>query len=117
MDKPVKKIEWLYVLNKLNPSPFIMMSDQRSIDMLRDLETALIPEWAVVAIINNDYSGLNSDDELLIESWLESKYSEHGTDEIILVKASEYADFCYANDMTDTGDDCVRVYLFAQSED
>ena len=92
-----------------------MDGHQRSIDM-RDLETALIPEWALVAIVNDDYSALNADDELLIESWLESKYSEHGTDEIILVKASEYADFHYSNDMTDAGDDCVKVYLFAQDK-
>ena len=85
--------------------------------MLRDLETTLIPQWAAVAIITGDYSGLSDDDEALIERWLESKYSEHGTDEIILVKASDYADFYYANDMTDAGDDCIKVYLFAQSED
>ena len=84
-----------------------------SIAVLRDLETALIPEWAAVAIITGDYSGLSDDDEALIERWLESKYSEHGTDEIILVKASDYADFHYANDLTDTGDDCIKVYLFA----
>ena len=85
--------------------------------MLRDLETALIPQWAVTAIVNDDYTGLTDDDEALIESWLESKYTEHGTDEIILVKASDYADFFYSNDMTDVGDDCVKVYLFAQDKE
>ena len=85
--------------------------------MLRDLETALIPQWAVTAIVNDDYTGLTDDDEALIEAWLESKYTEHGTDEIILVKASDYADFAYSNDMTDMGDDCIKVYLFAQDKE
>ena len=85
--------------------------------MLNELETVVIPQWALVAIVNDDYSGLSDDDEALIERWLEAKAKKHGTDGTIHIEASDYTNFYYANDMTDMGDDCVEVRLFAQSED
>ena len=82
--------------------------------MVRDLETVLIPHWALVALCNDDYSGLSDCDEEMLDAWLELKYSQHNTNEVILVQASEQPEFCYRNDMHQQGDECVKVHLFAQ---
>ena len=83
--------------------------------MLRELETVVIPQWALVAIVNDDYSGLSDEDEALIEAWLEAKAKKHGSlyASDIHIEASDYTNFYYANDLTDVGDDCVEVRLFA----
>lgn len=37
--------------------------------MLVELDTYLVPEWALPAIINGDTSGLSDEDEQLITQW------------------------------------------------
>ena len=87
-----------------------------SIDMLHEheLETVVIPQWAVAAIVNNDYSGLDDDDRALIEAWLEAKAEKHGMGDIDADGGSECPQFYYANDLTDIGDYCVKVTLYAR---
>ena len=82
------------------------------LNMLHELETVVIPQWAVTAIVNGDYTGWSDDDEALIERWLEAKAKKHGMGDIH-IEASGYENFYYANDLTDMGDDCVEVRLFA----
>ena len=82
--------------------------------MLHELETVVIPQWAVTAIVNNDYSGLTDDDRALIEAWLEAKAKKHGMGDIQLDAGSERSGFCNVNDMTSEGDYCVEVTLYAR---
>ena len=82
--------------------------------MLHDLETVVIPQWAVTAILNNDYSALSDDDEALIEAWLEAKAEKHGMGDIQLNVGGECPEFYYENDLTDEGDYCVKATLYAR---
>ena len=80
--------------------------------MLHELETVVIPQWTVAAIVNNDYSGLTDDDRALIAAWLEAKEREHGMGDIHADGGSECPELYHTNDMTGTGDYCVKVTLY-----
>lgn len=42
--------------------------------MIKLIDTYQIPTYAICAIVNGDYSGLNDDDERVINEWLNTHF-------------------------------------------
>ena len=84
-------------------------------DVVRELETVYIPQWALVALTNGDYTGIDDHEEEILETWLQSKYVQHDTNEIVVQAVSgDHPELRRGNDIHDVLDECTEVRLFAQ---
>lgn len=73
-----------------------------------DLVEYTIPTWAAVAMINADYSGLDDEDEDIVDKFTDRLIAKHGN---AYVMPGEEKGFQPFNDMTRLGDDVMTVYV------
>ena len=83
-------------------------------DTVEELGAVWLPAWALPGIINGDFSGIDDNDEKMVQSWLDATLAEYNAKEIIVVPSSDYAEFRPHNAMHRQGDDCVKCALFRQ---
>lgn len=71
-----------------------------------------IPTWAVPALINGDYSGLEDEDEEKLNKFVEKTVAKYGNALFMLGDKSEETEFHYRNDIDGTlGGDVTTLYL------
>lgn len=73
-----------------------------------DLVEYTIPTWAAAAMINADYSGLDDEDEEVVNKFSDKLVARHGNAYIMPGEEKGFQPF---NDMTRLGDDVMTVYV------
>ena len=84
-------------------------------DTVEELGVVWLPAWALPAIVNGDFSGIDDNDEKMVASWLDAALADYDAKEIIVVPSSDYAEFRPDNAMHRQGDDCVKCTLYRQN--
>lgn len=74
-----------------------------------DLVDYVIPDWALPALINGDYSGLEDIDEQKINKFIDEVVSIHGNAHFM--GGDEDLGFCPRNDIDKLGSNCYRLYI------
>ncbi len=68
-----------------------------------------IPSWALPALINGDWSGLELEDCEKLENWMRKESAKHSRFYAIAPNESHELGFCHTNDIDNLGADCVLV--------
>jgi len=73
----------------------------------------IIPEWALCAIVNDDYTGLTEEETGKINKFLESLFKAYGNNNLFdrLDSTEDELGFCRSNDIDNLGTNCYRMYL------
>ena len=71
-----------------------------------------IPNWALCALINGDYSGMDEQDEAKLNSFIDKIVRNHGNAHFMLSDEQHMnLGFCYVNDIDNLGSDCSKLLL------
>jgi len=72
-----------------------------------------IPEWALSALINGDYSGLEDDDINKLEAFTSRIASEYGNAHFMMndIEGEDNLGFKHSNDIDNLGSNVYRLYL------
>jgi hypothetical protein len=74
-----------------------------------DLIEFTVPEWAMSALINGDYSGLSDEDEAKIDEFVNDTVQEFGNANFM--DGDEDLGFCRSNDIDSLGSNCYKLLL------
>ena len=88
-----------------------LLSEGQDIDS--DLVEYDIPEWAVTALINGDYSGLEDNDEQKLNQFVERVVSQFGNANFMLgnIDGEDNLGFRPGNDIDNLGSNVYRLYI------
>ena len=79
-----------------------------------DIYEFTIPEWAVSALINDDYTGLSDEDEAKLNKFVDNISVRYGNVHFSLPKDEEMdLGFCRKNDIDSLGSNCMKLLLHA----
>jgi hypothetical protein len=72
-----------------------------------------IPEWALSALINGDYSGLEDDDEAKINQFVKRVSEKYGNANFMMndIEGEDNLGFKHSNDIDNLGSNVYRLYL------
>lgn len=72
-----------------------------------------IPEWALSALVNGDYSGLNDEEEQKLKQFLAKVSAEYGNAGFLLgdIEGEDNLGFKYRNDIDSLGSNVYRLYI------
>ncbi len=78
-----------------------------------DLVEYLVPEWALSALINGDFSGLSDEDEEKIEKFIKEVVKHYGNAHFMIndMEGEDNLGFKYRNDIDNLGSNVYRVYV------
>jgi len=82
-------------------------------DLDDDLVEYDVPSWALSALINGDYSGLNDEDEEKLNNFVNGVVNAHGNAHFIIgdMDGEDNLGFRSYNDIDNLGSDVYRVYI------
>jgi hypothetical protein len=78
-----------------------------------DLNEYIVPDWAMSALINGDYSGLSDEDEQKLEMFIKEVTSENGNANFMLgdIDGKDDLGFKHSNDIDNLGSNAYKVYI------
>jgi hypothetical protein len=92
----------------------------------KDIIEFTVPDWAMSALINGDYSGLNKEDEEKVKKFIENTVKEYGHADFALTGDETITDeetgketivdnsdlgFRHSNDIDNLGTNCCKILL------
>jgi len=88
-------------------------SDEDMGDYDTDLNEYIVPDWAMSALINGDYSGLSDEDEQKLEMFIKEVITQNGNANFMLgdVDGKDDLGFKHSNDIDNLGSNAYRVYI------
>lgn len=88
-------------------------SKKKKLNESDDLLEFDIPEWAVSALINGDYSGLSDEDEQKLNSFTQNVVQKFGNAHFMLgdIEGSDDLGFKMSNDIDNLGSNVYRLYI------
>jgi hypothetical protein len=77
-----------------------------------------VPEWALSALINDDYSGLKDEDILKVKKFRKEVYDDYGSDNFFIVDIDGYSDLGFKkyNDIDSLGSNVYLVQVRPSDE-
>ena len=88
-------------------------SDEDMGDYDTDLNEYIVPDWAMPALINGDYSGLSDEDEQKLEMFIKEVITQNGNANFMLgdIDGKDDLGFKHSNDIDNLGSNAYRVYI------
>jgi hypothetical protein len=88
-------------------------SDEDMGDYDTDLNEYIVPDWAMSALINGDYSGLSDEYEQKLEMFIKEVITQNGNANFMLgdVDGKDDLGFKHSNDIDNLGSNAYRVYI------
>ena len=86
---------------------------------ISDLMEYIVPDWALGALINGDYSGLSEEDEQKLEAFTDKVVARHGNAHFMIHAGGENdgnMGFRHSNDVDNLGSDCYKVLIRPSKE-
>lgn len=116
----ISKFEWLrkpsYAINDKG-LPIIKKEEGGSVE--KEILDFKIPEWALSALVNDDYSGLSEEDEAKIKKFREQTAEKYGNASFYPAgeEDEDYSyGFCWRNDIDNLGSNCFKLVLVPSKE-
>jgi hypothetical protein len=72
----------------------------------------IVPDWAMSALINGDFSGMDDEDELEVKDFMNSVAEEFGNAHFLLADEEDRdMGFRHSNDISNKGSNCEKVFI------
>jgi len=83
-----------------------------------DLTEYIVPDWAMSALINGDYTGLSDEDEQKLEMFIDEVIKQNGNANFMLgdIDGKDNLGFKHSNDIDNLGSNVYRVYIKPDEE-